>query len=146
MKTINFYNQNYLQLIKTYDNVEMKTLHSIFKKNIQKNSTILDIGFGSGRDLHYLQSISRNIYGLDASEKFVNNLKTDSFFKDRVSISTLPNINTSAFNIKIFNTIILIAVLMHLDREEIKKTITNIKKKCIIGSKVIISYSTEIKN
>jgi ubiquinone/menaquinone biosynthesis C-methylase UbiE len=40
-----------------------------FYKN---NAKVLDIGFGSGRDLRTIQTISPNIFGLDACEQFVN--------------------------------------------------------------------------
>jgi cyclopropane fatty-acyl-phospholipid synthase-like methyltransferase len=142
MKTINYYNKNYRKLLKRYDNAEMEQLNKIIDKFIYQDSFILDIGFGSGRDLNYIKNITKNIYGLDASIEFVNILKQDVFYKNKVSISVLPQIDTTFFKINKFDVIISIAVLMHLKKYDITKTIRNIKNKLNFNGKVIISYST----
>jgi cyclopropane fatty-acyl-phospholipid synthase-like methyltransferase len=142
MKTINYYNTNYQDLISKYNNAKMKELNKIIDKFIDKDDYVLDIGFGSGRDLNYIKNITKNIYGLDASIEFINNLKQDVFYKNKVSVSILPQIDTTFFNINKFDVIISIAVLMHLKKHDITKTIRNIKNKLNFNGKVIISYST----
>jgi len=56
MKTVDYYNTNVTNLVARYDNADMSQLHQLLLKHIPKNSTVLDIGFGSGRDLDFLQN------------------------------------------------------------------------------------------
>jgi len=140
-KTISYYNENYQELLIKYDSAPMKELYKILDKLIDKNSFVLDIGFGSGRDLNYIKDITTNIYGLDGSIKFVNNLKKNEFYKNRVALSILPKIDILCFNVNKFDIIISIAVFMHLKKDEIIQTIKNIKTKLNNNGKVIISYS-----
>ena len=107
-KTISYYNENYQKLLIQYDNAKMEDLNKIFNKLIYQHSYVLDIGFGSGRDLNYIKNITKNIYGLDGSIEFVNNLKKDNFYRNRVAVSHLPSINTQLFNINKFDIIISI--------------------------------------
>lgn len=144
MKTINYYNKNYQELLKRYDSANMEQLNEIIDKFVYNDSFVLDLGFGSGRDLDYIKSITKNIYGLDGSIEFVSNLKQDNFYENKVSLSILPQINTIHFDINKFDIIISIAVLMHLKKNELIQTIKNIKNKLNNNGKVIISYS--IKN
>jgi tRNA G46 methylase TrmB len=53
-KTQTYYNQNHQALIKTYNQAKLPHLHNLFKKHINPNHKVLDIGFGSGRDLKYI--------------------------------------------------------------------------------------------
>jgi 2-polyprenyl-3-methyl-5-hydroxy-6-metoxy-1,4-benzoquinol methylase len=124
----------------------MKELNKIMDKFINKDNYVLDIGFGSGRDLNYIRNITKNIYGLDASIEFINYLKQDKFYKNKVSLSILPKIDTTSFNINKFDIIISIAVFMHLEKIETLQTIKNIKNKLNNNGKVIISYSTKSRD
>jgi len=56
-KTQKYYNQNYQELIERYDDANLTSLHKLFKKHIQKSHKVLDIGFGSGRDLRYMRGL-----------------------------------------------------------------------------------------
>jgi len=145
-ETISYYNKNYKELLIQYDNANMKQLNKILDKLISHNSFVLDIGFGSGRDLNYIKNITKNIYGLDGSIEFVNNLKQYAFYKNRIALSNLPNINIQPFDINKFDIVILIAVLMHLTKDEIVQTIKNLKNILTKNGKVIISYSTQSRD
>ena len=139
-KTIKFYNKNYIALLDRYDSANMSELHNLFDKYILKEHKVLDIGFGSGRDLRYIKNITPNIYGIDASEEFVKSIKRDTFFNNRVYKSILPHIIDFDFK---FDVIVSIAVFMHLTKEDIKETIENISKILEENGKIIISYSTK---
>ncbi|MCK5294100.1 MAG: class I SAM-dependent methyltransferase [Arcobacteraceae bacterium] len=145
-KTIIYYNENCQELLKRYDSANMKQLNKIIDKFILKDNFVLDLGFGSGRDLNYIKNITNNIYGLDASIEFVNNLKQNEFYKNKVSLSTLPEINTISFDRNKFDIIISIAVFMHLKKNDIIQTIRNIKKNLVNNGKVIISYTTKSRD
>ena len=145
-KTIQFYNKNYITLLDQYDNARMYEPYQFFDKYITKDNIVLDLGFGSGRDLNYIKNITNDIYGIDGSIKFINNLKRDKFYENRISLSLLPKINTSFFKINTFDIIISIAVFMHLTKDKIIKTIKNIKNKLNSNARVIISYSTKSRD
>ena len=139
--TFNFYSNNYLSLIEQYDSIE-PPLKSLFKKYIKPNYRVLDIGFGSGRDLKYIRdNLNADCYGVDSCREFVNYLKKDEYFKNRVFLGVLPDIGLYR-NLK-FNAILLIAVIMHLTKDKVELSIKNIRKILYDRGLVIISYSTK---
>ena len=131
-------------LVDKYDNANMDKLHSLFDKYIKKGDTVLDIGFGSGRDLNMISKITNNIFGIDACDKFIINSNKESL-KGRIAKSVLPKIDISKFqfNVDEFDVIISIAVIMHLTFREIEQTIQNMKKILKQNGKIIISYSLQ---
>ena len=147
MTTIDYYNQNNKTLIEKYDSVKPLEIHELFEKHIEKNSSVLDIGFGSGRDLNFIrENITNDVFGLDGSIEFVKNIQKDYFYKNRISLSVLPSIDISKFKTKKFDTVISIAVLMHLCMKDILKTVKNMKSILKPNGKIIISYSTKSRN
>jgi cyclopropane fatty-acyl-phospholipid synthase-like methyltransferase len=146
-KTINFYKNNAKELLTKYDNAQVKSLNKLFKKHISKDDKVLDLGFGSGRDLRMIQAISPNVFGLDACEEFVNHANKATL-KGRVAKSILPNIAIDKIkpSTNKFDVAISIAVLMHLSISDIGKTIQNIKELLSDKGIVIVSYSLKRKN
>jgi cyclopropane fatty-acyl-phospholipid synthase-like methyltransferase len=142
MNTLNFYNSQSKELIKRYDNVDMSKLHKLFLQYIKPESTILDIGFGSGRDLQFLKESNYDIWGIDPSSKFVQNIQTkfsdisNHFIVNKVPFST----NKMPFKIK-FDAIITIAMWMHLKKEQYENVINDIVRMTTNKASVIISYS-----
>ena len=124
------------------NSANMSTLYKLFDKYITKNANVLDIGFGSCRDLLYLDNLGCNVYGIDETKKFVENAK--EIFQTKESNfyqGSLPNlINNNSFNKK-FDAIICIAVWMHLDYAEYEESIRNIAKLLSTNATLIISYS-----
>jgi 2-polyprenyl-3-methyl-5-hydroxy-6-metoxy-1,4-benzoquinol methylase len=139
-KTQEFYNTHYQELITKYDNIELKELYSLFDKYIKSNDNVLDIGFGSGRDLRYIQSLGANGYGVDATQGFIDNIQKDQNFKDRVFYSKLPHLDIP-LNIQ-FDVITAIAMIIHLTIDEIEASLIKIKKYLKPHGIIIISYST----
>jgi len=141
--TLKFYDNNAEELITRYDNAKVEQLHALFAKYIQKNDAVLDIGFGSGRDLKEIMKITSNVFGLDACEKFIKNAEYNSALKGRVTKSILPDIIIDKFQVNItrFDVIVSIAVLMHLSMEEIEQSIEKMKSILTENGIVIISYS-----
>jgi 2-polyprenyl-3-methyl-5-hydroxy-6-metoxy-1,4-benzoquinol methylase len=108
-KTLDFYKNNAKELITKYDNAQVKSLDKLFEKYIYKYAKVLDIGFGSGRDLRMIQAISPNVFGLDACEEFAdhaNNTTLKAYFQ-----IAIDKIKSSANK---FDVVISIAVLMYL--------------------------------
>jgi len=134
-----YYRQNHLSLIKQYNSIT-SPIKDTLDRYIKPNHKVLDIGFGSGRDLKYIQKIGAECYGVDSTQEFIDELSKDSYFANRLFYTKLPNLQLD-IDFK-FDIVTLIAVIMHLNREEIAKSISNIKEYLTDNGLVIISYST----
>lgn len=146
-KTLQYYENNANKLINKYDNAKTDELYSVFYKYIKKDDTVLDVGFGSGRDLNFIRkNITSNVFGLEGSKEFIKNIKKDDFFKNRISSSILPNIDVDELEVKKYDVIISIAVLMHLSKGDVALTIKNIKSILKPNGIVIISYTLKSRN
>jgi len=144
--TLDYYDNNNSELIIKYDSADMNRLNRLFDKYITNNSSVLDLGFGSGRDLKYIKYKTDKTFGIDGSIEFVKKLQQDKDFTNKVLQSILPKIKIKKFDIKKFDIIISIATLMHLEKDDIKRTIINIKKYLSNQGKLIISYSTNSRD
>lgn len=140
--TIDYYDNNADNLIKDYDNADMSRVHAIIEKFLKPTDKVLDIGFGSGRDIRYFSSKNVEIYGIDGSQKFVELFK-DSYphFKKFVYYSVLPEIYIPNVPNKNFDLIFSMATWMHLSQSIQKDTITSIKKYLKDYGIFILGYS-----
>jgi len=141
ISTINFYDEESTQLTKRYDNADMSQLHEVISKHIPLKSELLDIGFGSGRDLQYLRDQGHEVWGIDPSIKFVEYAKKRfPEIKNQFMQASLP-FEKKLFGEIDFDAIISIAVWMHLYRKEYKDAVESIINVSRPNSVVIISYS-----
>jgi SAM-dependent methyltransferase len=144
-KTIDFYNSNANKLLNDYEKADMHKAYLIIEKYLKDNDTILDVGFGSGRDLNYFINKNINAYGIDGSESFL------SIFKDRypslsknVFYSKLPVINLpSELNNNHFDLIFSMATWMHIPKRNHQETISNIKRLLKPQGILVLAYSCE---
>lgn len=139
-KTSNYYQKNYKTLIKRYNSVILSSLNQLFTQYIKKEDKVLDIGFGSGRDLRYIRTLGAECYGVDSCQGFIDNLAEDGSFKERLFCAKLPILGLD-MGFK-FDVVVSIAVIMHLSKDEIKVWIEDLKSYLSIGARVIVSYST----
>jgi len=142
-KTQNYYEQNHKILIERYNSASVTSLNNLFNKHIKQEDKILEIGFGSGRDLHYIRTLGAECWGVDASQGFVNHLQKENYFKNRLFCAKLPVLELE-FDIK-FDVIVCIAVVMHLTKEELKEWVEDIENYLEVTGKVIVSYSTTLR-
>ena len=139
--TLNYYNKNANSLVERYEKANLKKLQEYILKFINKNDNILELGFGSGREINFLlKNGFKNIYGIDGSENFVNKAK-ERFKSDNFYLSVLPDIKITQ-NLK-FDFIYSIAVWMHLPTNVYEETIKNIISILKPNGKFFISYSLE---
>ena len=75
----NYYDKNAKDYITNTINCDMSHHYQKFIKYLPSNSKILDIGFGSGRDMIYFQSQGHIVEGIDTSIEFVNNMKSQGY-------------------------------------------------------------------
>ncbi len=139
-KTQTYYNQNHQTLIERYNAVTLTPLHNLFKKHIKPNRKILEIGFGSGRDMRYMHhELKANCWGVDSTQGFVDALAKDNAFKGRLFCARLPMLGLD-FGFK-FDVVVAVAVIMHLTIEEIEFWVKDMQNYLVDGGKVLVSYS-----
>ena len=140
--TILYYDNTADKLISSYETADMSELHSFLVSNLSSKSKVLDIGFGSGRDLAFLKKYGFDIWGIDPSQKFVDYTKErfpdipDHFFK-----ASLPDLDIPKELLHSFNSVILIAVWMHLPKKMYEDSIKSICSLLQPKGTVILSYS-----
>jgi len=139
-KTSSYYQNNHKTLIKRYNSATLSSLNQLFTYYIKKDDKVLDIGFGSGRDLQQIKTLGAACWGVDACQGFIDNLGEDSYFKDRLFCAKLPILGLE-MGFK-FDVVVSIAVIMHLTKDEIRAWIEDLKNYLAIGGVVIVSYST----
>jgi len=143
--TINYYQDNSIDLIERYNNADMSSLHQLLNNHLDKPSKVLDIGFGSGRDLEFLYNAGHNIWGIDATKSFVENAKkkfpdiSTHFIQASLPFKSLF-INTK------FDSVISIAMWMHLKKEDYCKSVESITKLLNKNATIVISFSRGKRN
>ena len=141
--TIRYYTQAAQTLIPAYDAAEMSTFYNILLKNLTPGSKVLDIGFGSGRDLAFLKDNEFEVWGADPSKQFVDHVKkrfddiSNHFFH-----TSLPALNLPKELGHSFDCIILVAVWMHLPKSTYEPSIKSLCSLLKPGGKIVLSYST----
>lgn len=140
--TIDFYNRSANDLRQSYDNADMTELHKLLLKILPQKSRVVDIGFGSGRDLFFLKDHGFNVWGIDPAKQFIDIAKerfpdiVDHFYQ-----SSLPDLRISHALAHSFDAVILVAVWMHLPKTVYKDSIEKIVSLLRPAGKIIISYS-----
>ncbi len=74
-----YYEINSKLYIEKTISVDMSFHYDKFLKFIPKNSHILDIGFGSGRDMIFFSKNGYNVSGIDTSKLFVDNMQKQGY-------------------------------------------------------------------
>jgi len=136
-KTINYYEKNWDKLVTRYENANLANIHNLLLKYSKKDDYILELGFGSGRELNFLYNQGyKNLYGIDASSNFVEFVQK-RFNNSNFTHSILPKINIKGE----FNLIYSIAVVMHLPYSTYKELVSNIANKLAKNGKILFSFS-----
>ena len=139
IKTLSYYENNFEKLINRYESANLDFLHKIILDNIKKDDYILELGFGSGREINFLlKNGYKNVYGIDGCKKFVDFVR-NRFKSNNFKVSILPKIDLN----KKFDFIYSIAVIMHLPIETYEELIKNIAKRLNKNGKFLISFSLD---
>ena len=117
----NYYDINYKEYIQNTINCDMSHHYQKFIKYLPSNSKILDIGFGSGRDMIYFQSQGYIVEGIDTSIEFVNNMKSKGYNVKLESVEDMNYINK-------YDAIWACASLLHVKRKNLSKVFKNCNK------------------
>lgn len=123
-KTINYYEENTNFLINRYESVEVREVQQLLLATFKKNSKLLEIGCGSGRDASYMIKNDFDVTAIDGSKNMIEEAKKiHPELSNNLFHKTLPNDLT--FN-QTFDGIYSIATLMHLSKIDLVKTISKI--------------------
>ena len=106
--TKKFYSEHYAQYISSTINVDMSEHYSRFTRYLECNAKILDIGFGSGRDMIYFNNRGYSTLGIDYVEEFVKTAKNNGLNVELCDFHKLP------YN-EIFDGIWVCGSLLHSD-------------------------------
>lgn len=79
-KTKEYYENHSKEFIDNTYKCDMSMMYQLFESKLnKKNATILDLGFGSGRDIEYFFSKGYEVYGVDPVEKFCKFIEEKGF-------------------------------------------------------------------
>lgn len=118
---MSYYDKNYKEYIDNTKDCDMSTQYLFFEKHLKKNSsTILDIGFGSCRDMIHFREKGHCVYGIDP---------TQAFFDYAISLgfTNIYHMDVQALEFKnMFDGIWACASLIHVNEKELN----TVFKKC----------------
>lgn len=140
-KTAAFYSAQADDTAKLYNSAE-KGVSRSFDKAFPARTSVLDIGCGSGRDLHTLLNMGYDAYGIDPSPEMLKAaVNAYPELKERTAIGTIPS--DKLFFDKKFDCILCAAVLMHITGEHIDDAAASIKNSLNPGGRLLISVPLE---
>ena len=88
-------------------------------KNIQKNSSVLDVGCGDGRNMKTIFSVTENVTGVDNDKKAVNDAQR-AFLKNPSVKVLLGDILSLPFKDGSFDYVVFFELLDNLSQNKIK--------------------------
>jgi SAM-dependent methyltransferase len=106
---INYYELHANEYINQTISCDMSFHYDIFLKHITEDARILDIGFGSGRDMFYFESKGYKVAGIDPTLSFYNNMKEKGYDVYHIPSEYLSFVNE-------FDAIWACASLLHVQR------------------------------
>ena len=137
-KKNNFYHNNAESYINDTKDNDMSKIYEFFEKYLKDSSTILDIGFGSARDLLHFKEKGYNIYGIDKEEKFVKNAK-------ELGLTNIYQMDIENINLDIkFDALWASASLLHIARNNLYSCFKKLDN--LINDKGIIYASFKYGN
>lgn len=113
MPNIDFYNQNAETLFDTYESIDPATLFSEISQYIPRNGNCLDIGCGSGRDAHWLETLGNDVTAIDPAEELIKLAQAKHETRINWIVSRLPSLENFNPTTK-FDLILASAVWMHI--------------------------------
>ena len=129
-KTKQYYSTNYKEYISSTQNVDMTEHYNRFLPYLSQDSKILDIGFGSGRDMLYFASKGFNVFGVDNVSEFVDNAKANGLNVELCDFHNLPYVES-------FDGIWACASLLHSNN--LPLAFNNLCKALKIGGYIYLS-------
>ena len=119
---MDYYKKNSLDYINKTKDIDMSSELNKLLKYIPKNSTVLDLGFGSARDSLLLKSLGYDVYCLDPTKEFCDNARKLGIDKNRIY-----NIKAQEMSFKnLFDGIWASASLLHISSADLVDVLNKI--------------------
>lgn len=105
---MSYYKEHAKEFIENTKDSDMSALYSFFEAYLSGGGTILDIGFGSGRDSLYFISKGYTVYAIDPEEEFVK-------YGKEIGLTNVEQLRAEDINYEnIFDGIWACASLLHI--------------------------------
>jgi len=141
LSTIGYYSHNAQVVAERYEAI-VSALSSHFSDAFHRNSRILDIGCGSGRDLAQLAGLGHQVYGVDPVDEFVNlSQAIHPELEGRITKAALPDLGTPYGGE--FDGVLCSAVLMHLPEPTLSHSVRAIRGCLTSKGRVLLSIPSE---
>lgn len=112
----NYYEEHASEYVNATITCDMKEQYHFFLKHLPKKGKILDLGFGSGRDMLYFHSLGYEVEGLDPTPTFIKNMEEKGF---KVYLLYAEEMNFK----EEYDAIWACASLIHVQRKDLKNTL-----------------------
>ena len=137
--TLIYYENNSLSLTHRYESAEVSELQKLLLQTFKKESKLLEIGCGSGRDTMFMTKNNYDVIGIDGSLNMISEAKSiHPKLSEKLFRRILPD--DLKFD-KQFDGIYSIATLMHLSKTDIEKAILKIYNLLNQNGKFLMSVS-----
>jgi len=124
-ETHNYYATNAKSLSNRYESADVRNIHAQLVKTFSSNSRLLEIGCGSGRDASFMYKNGYKILAIDASKEMIYEAKIlHPEIVNNLHVKIIPN--DLHYKEQSFDGIYSIATLMHLEKNDISKTIEKV--------------------
>jgi SAM-dependent methyltransferase len=135
---MDYYSQHYEEYIESTIHADLSEEYRMVESYLSKGDRVLDVGFGSARDMLYFSSKGYEVEGIDIEEGFIQharNLGLSVSHGDAITYSSKEKYNLVWCN----------ACLLHLKREEIKKALLNLYSNLKEGGILFLSFKFSSK-
>lgn len=138
-KTLQYYDLSANSLINRYELADVSEVQQLLLQTFEKNSNLLEIGCGSGRDASFMTKNNFDVTAIDGSKNMIEEAKKiHPELSEKLFYKTLPN--DLEFD-KTFDGIYSVATLMHLSKNDLEKTISKIYDLLNQNGKFLMSVS-----
>ncbi len=114
-----YYSEKAKEYIESTIHADMSQEYQMVEKYLHKGDKVLDVGFGSARDMLYFKSRGYQVEGIDSELQFVNHAKELGLIAKQCDIKEFSTD-------KKYDLIWCCASLLHLKRNEIFGVINNL--------------------
>lgn len=135
--SLSFYEKNAEEYIKESISFDMTSFNSFCEKIINENNiySVLDLGFGTGRDMLHFQKKGLNVSGIDGCSNFVKIAKQKGLNVFHEIIPDIKGIYPK------YDLIYSVGVIFHLTEEEQSKLFQWIRNHLNKNGLFILSYN-----
>ena len=109
---MDYYKNNVIEYINKTKDIDMTEAYEFFLKYAKTKGKLLDIGFGSGRDMLYFKSLGYDVFGIDIEPKFCTEAKKLALNVKCIDIKDYNIINE-------YDYIWASASLLHINKESL---------------------------